>query len=82
MAYAGRFVAENEGGSGLCKVLVGANTEVLGVHMLGNPCSEIIYGACMAIEQEMTLKEMQEVVFPAPDRIRNFQRNHFCFLTE
>ena len=28
--------------------------------------NEIIYGACMAIEQEMTLKEMQEVVFPHP----------------
>lgn len=67
MAYAGRFVAENEGGNGLCKVLVGENHgEVIGVHMLGNPSSEIIYGACMAIEQEMTLKEMQEVIFPHP----------------
>lgn len=67
MAYAGRFVAENEGGTGLCKVLVGEKYgEVLGVHMLGNPCSEMIYGACMAIEQEMTLNEMQEVVFPHP----------------
>jgi dihydrolipoamide dehydrogenase len=67
MAYAGRFVAENEGGSGLCKVLVGAEYgEILGVHMLGNPCSEIIYGACMAIESEMTVKELQEVIFPHP----------------
>ncbi len=67
MAYAGRFVAENEGGSGVCKVLVGEKYgEVIGVHMLGNPSSEIIYGAAMAIEQEMTLKEMQEVVFPHP----------------
>ncbi len=67
MAYAGRFVAENEGGSGVCKVLVGEkHGEVIGVHMLGNPSSEIIYGVCIAIEQEMTLKEMQEVVFPHP----------------
>jgi dihydrolipoamide dehydrogenase len=67
MSYAGRFVAENEGGSGLCKVLVGERYgEVLGVHMLGNPSSEIIYGACLAIEQEMTLREMQEVIFPHP----------------
>ncbi len=67
MAYSGRFVAENEGVNGLCKVLVGAkHGEVLGVHMLGNPASEIIYGACIAIELEMTLKEMQEVVFPHP----------------
>ena len=67
MAYAGRFVAENEGGSGLCKVLVGEeHGEVLGVHLLGNPCSEIVYGACIAIEQEMTLNEMEEIVFPHP----------------
>jgi len=67
MAYAGRFIAENEGGTGLCKVLVGEkHGEILGVHMLGNPSSEMIYGACMAIEQEMTLKEMEEVVFPHP----------------
>ena len=38
MAYAGRFVAENERGEGLCKVIVGRKYhEVLGVHMLGNP---------------------------------------------
>ena len=80
MAYAGRFVAENEGGAGLCKVIVGAKYgEVLGVHMLGNPCSEINYGACMAIEQEMTLKEMQEVVFPHPTVSEIFKETVFSF---
>ena len=80
MAYAGRFVAENEGGTGLCKVIVGAQYgEVLGVHMLGNPCSEIIYGACMAIEQEMTLEAMQEVVFPHPTVSEIFKETIFAF---
>ncbi|MDR0572626.1 MAG: dihydrolipoyl dehydrogenase [Tannerella sp.] len=80
MAYAGRFIAENEGGSGICKVLVGAeHGEVIGVHMLGNPCSEIIYGACMAIEQEMTLKEMEEVVFPHPTVSEIFKETIFAF---
>ena len=80
MAYAGRFVAENEAGSGLCKVLVGAAYgEVLGVHMLGNPCSEIIYGACMAIEQEMTLKEMEEVIFPHPTVSEILKETVFSF---
>ena len=80
MAYAGRFVAENEGGSGLCKVLVGAKYgEVIGVHMLGNPCSEMIYGACMAIEQEMTLAEMEEVVFPHPTVSEIFKETIFAF---
>jgi len=80
MAFAGRFIAENEGGSGLCKVLVGEKYgEVIGVHMLGNPCSEMIYGACMAIEQEMTLAEMQEVVFPHPTVSEIFKETVFAF---
>ena len=67
MAYAGRFVAENERGEGLCKIIVGKKYhEVLGVHMLGNPCSEIIHSACIAIEQEMTVEQLKEVVFPHP----------------
>jgi dihydrolipoamide dehydrogenase len=80
MAYAGRFVAENEGGSGICKVLIGAkHGEVIGVHMLGNPCSEMIYGACMAIEQEMTVEELQEVVFPHPTVSEIFKETIFAF---
>ena len=67
MAYSGRFVAENEGGEGICKIIVGKKYhEVLGVHMLGNPCSEIIHSACIAIETEMTLEQLKEVVFPHP----------------
>lgn len=80
MAFAGRFIAENEGGSGLCKVLVGAkHGEILGVHMLGNPSSEMIYGASMAIEMEMTLKEMEEVVFPHPSVSEIFKESIFAF---
>ncbi len=80
MAFAGRFVAENEGGSGICKVLIGEKYgEVIGVHMLGNPCSEMIYGACMAIEQEMTLEQMQEVVFPHPTVSEIFKETLFAF---
>ena len=80
MAYAGRFVAENEGGNGLCKVLIGEKYgEVIGVHMLGNPGSEMIYGACLAIEQEMTLAEMQEVVFPHPTVSEIFKETVFSF---
>lgn len=67
MAYSGRFVAENEGGEGICKIIVGKkHHEVLGMHMLGNPCSEIIQSACIAIEMEMTVEQIKEVVFPHP----------------
>ncbi len=80
MAYAGRFVAENEGGSGICKVLTGEKYgEVIGVHMLGNPCSEMIYGACLAIEQEMTIEQLQEVVFPHPTVSEIFKETIFSF---
>lgn len=67
MSYSGRFVAENELGNGLCKVLLGSEDgKVLGVHMLGNPASEIIQGACIAIEQGMNLESLKKVVFPHP----------------
>jgi dihydrolipoamide dehydrogenase len=67
MAYSGRFVAENERGEGLCKILVCPSShEVLGVHMLGNPSSEMIHSACIAVEQGMTVERLKEVVFPHP----------------
>ena len=67
MAYSGRFVAENEGGEGLCKVIIDkASGRVLGVHMIGNPCSEIISSACIAIERGMTAGELERVIFPHP----------------
>ena len=67
MAFSGRFVAENERGEGLCKVIVDkASHKVLGVHMLGNPCSEIIQSACIAIEKGLTVEQLKDVVFPHP----------------
>ena len=67
MAYSGRFVAENERGEGLCKMIADVGSHrVLGVHMLGNPSSEIIQSACIAIEQGMTVEQLKEVVFPHP----------------
>lgn len=66
MAYSGRFVAENEGGNGVCKLLIGTDNRVLGVHILGNPASEIITLASMAIESRLSLEEWQKVVFPHP----------------
>jgi len=67
MSYAGRFIAENEGKNGLCKIIVGEKyEEILGVHMIGNPSSEMIYGAAMAIETQLRVKDMKEIVFPHP----------------
>ena len=67
MAFSGRFVAENERGEGMCKLIVdNATRTVLGVHMLGNPCSEMIHSACIAIERKLTAEQLKEVVFPHP----------------
>lgn len=80
MVYAGRFLAENEGFNGYCKVLVGKKyQEVLGVHMIGNPSSEMIYGAAMAIESELTVKELQTIVFPHPTVSEIFKETIFEF---
>ena len=49
MAYAGRYVVENEQASGLCKVLVDENDTILGCHILGNPASELILLAGIAV---------------------------------
>ena len=66
MAYSGRFVAENEGGNGLCKLLVDGQERVIGAHVLGNPASEIIALAGTAIGLGLTVDEWRRVVFPHP----------------
>lgn len=66
MTYAGRFVAENEGQTGLCKILTTPQGNVLGVHMLGNTSSEFICAACMAITNRLTVDDLRRTVFPHP----------------
>ncbi|MCM0245280.1 dihydrolipoyl dehydrogenase [Bacteroides fragilis] len=66
MAYSGRFVAENEGVNGVCKVLLGDDDTILGAHVLGNPASEIITLAGMAIEMKLKAVEWKKIVFPHP----------------
>jgi len=66
MAYSGRFVAENEGVNGVCKVLLRDDDTILGAHVLGNPASEIITLAGMAIEMKLKAAEWKKIVFPHP----------------
>jgi len=66
MAFSGRFVAENEGVNGVCKVLVSEEGVVLGASMLGNPASELIVLAGMAIEDRKKVEEWKRYVFPHP----------------
>ena len=67
MTFSGRFMAENEGETGLCKMIIDAkNHSVLGVHMIGNPCSEFVAAASFAVRMGYTVAEFQQVVFPHP----------------
>ena len=66
MAFSGRFVAENEGVNGVCKLLLGEDDTVLGAHVLGNPASEIIVAAGMAVEMKLKAEDWQKIVFPHP----------------
>ena len=67
LAYAGRFIVENEGKNGLIKIITGEKyCEILGVHIIGNPSSEMIFGAAMAIEMQMRVGDLRDIVFPHP----------------
>ena len=65
--YSGRYLAENEKGDGICKIIVDEKTKCLiGLHMIGNYASEIIYGAAMMVETKMRVDDVQKFVFPHP----------------
>jgi dihydrolipoamide dehydrogenase len=62
----GRFIAENDG-KGLVKVLIHAtDRRVLGVHIAGGAAGEMIAGAATAIEAELRIDELAEVIWPHP----------------
>lgn len=67
LRYSGRYVAENEGGDGIVKVVYGKeHHEILGVHMIGSYASEIIYGAAAMVAKEQRVADVQKIVFPHP----------------
>lgn len=66
MAFSGRFVAENEMGNGLCKIITRKDNVIIGCHMLGNPASELAVIAGIAIEKGYTADEFRKIVFPHP----------------
>lgn len=66
MAFSGRFVAENEMGNGACKLILAEDGTLIGAHLLGNPASELIVIAGIAIEKGMKAEELTSFVFPHP----------------
>lgn len=67
MNYSGRYLAENERGDGILKIIVNNKTQrIVGLHMIGSYASETIYGACMMIDREMSIDSIKKVIFPHP----------------
>ena len=68
LRVSGRFVAENGfAAPGMAKLVAEAGSgRILGVHIVGAYASEIIWGASALIEEEMTVADLRQLVFPHP----------------
>lgn len=67
LKLSGRYIAENEGGNGVVKLVIGKeHKDILGVHMIGTYASEIIFGCAMMVDRHMRVSDVQKTVFPHP----------------
>jgi dihydrolipoamide dehydrogenase len=66
MNYAGRYLAENENGNGICKAVFAPDNRLLGVHMIGGNASETILSAYLMIESGLPVEILRRTVFPHP----------------
>ena len=67
LKYSGRYIAENENGNGILKVIIdNKHQNIIGLHVYGSYASEMIYGAQMMVETEMRVADVQKLVFPHP----------------
>ncbi len=67
MSFNGRYLAETDGVRGICKVVIDRKTNrLLGAHIIGTACSEIIFGAANMIESKMKVEDIKKTVFPHP----------------
>ncbi|MBR2860441.1 MAG: dihydrolipoyl dehydrogenase [Clostridia bacterium] len=67
LSYAGRYLAETEGGKGFIKLVVDQDkNRLVGCHMVGSYASEIIMTATMMVDTELTPTRLKKLVFPHP----------------
>jgi len=67
MTFNGRYCAETDGERGVVKAVIDAKSKViLGIHMLGGHCSEMIFGAAAMIEKNLVVDDISNIVFPHP----------------
>jgi dihydrolipoamide dehydrogenase len=67
MRYSGRYVAENEGGDGIIKLIADADKNVIiGCHAIGSYAGEFIVAAGILVEMRVKLSDVKKIVFPHP----------------
>lgn len=67
MEYAGRYVAENEEGGGLCKLMIdNKRKSIVGAHFLGTYSSEFLTALSTFIELELPIDSVKEIIYPHP----------------
>lgn len=83
MRFSGRYLAENEGGDGICKLVLNKKKRTLiGAQALSNYASEFIVAAGVFIEQEMPLENIKKIVFPHPTVAEILREAVFQFAEE
>ncbi|MBN2353257.1 MAG: NAD(P)/FAD-dependent oxidoreductase [Spirochaetales bacterium] len=67
LRYSGRFLVENEGDDGMCKMIIDKKDgRLIGVHLVGDPASEIAFGASFLIERGASVGDLRRMIFPHP----------------
>ncbi len=67
MSVSGRYILENIEKTGIVKLLTSIDTgEILGMHMIGHGCSELIFGAALMMDAKMPVEDIKAVIFPHP----------------
>lgn len=80
MQFSGRYVAENQGGNGICKLVFDAKRKVLlGAHVYANYSSEFVVSAGMMIDLKLNVDQMKKFVFPHPTVCEIFREALFAF---
>ncbi|MGI6084478.1 MAG: dihydrolipoyl dehydrogenase [Acetivibrionales bacterium] len=67
MRFSGRYIAENEGGDGICKLIIDKKRRtIIGAQALCNYSSEFIVACGTFVELQLTLEDIKKIVFPHP----------------
>ena len=67
MNYSGLYLAENENGAGIIKLVFDRKRRTLiGAHIAGGPAAELITICSLLIENELPIERMKRYVFPHP----------------